>query len=248
MLEVSDSATLFMVSIRAAVLALFALSCAACAPLRPLLEPDHEALAQQLASESVELVQTTDEGDQHVYCSGTWIGVHEILTANHCVDDLALGDEVDISMQPDVSQTPDGEEAFFTHMAELKYVDPEHDLALLYVKPLLAHGVAEVGLERLAPGQAVYAEGAPAGMGWSFSTGVIAQIRYVGDGDKALWYVQATAPISPGSSGGGLFDSKGDLIGVTRAYVVRGQNLNLFVHRDHIVAFLINAHASKVQL
>jgi len=191
----------------------------------------------------------TAKPQQDVYCSGTWVSVHEILTANHCVDDVALGDEVDYAMQGDVSQTPDGDESFTTRPAALSYVDPAHDLALLFVKlPPMSHGVAEVGLERLSPGQAAYAEGAPAGLGWSFSEGVIAQIRYVGDGDQAFWFVQATTPISPGSSGGGLFDANGDLIGVTRMYVVKGQNLNFFVHRDHVVAFLINAHASRVTL
>lgn len=41
--------------------------------------------------------------------------------------------------------------------------------------------------------------------------------------------IQITAPISPGSSGEGLFDTDGNLIGITTAYVEGGQNLNLAV-------------------
>jgi len=39
-------------------------------------------------------------------------------------------------------------------------------------------------------------------------------------------YVQTTAPISPGSSGGGLFDARGNLIGVTTLALVGRERLN----------------------
>ena len=38
--------------------------------------------------------------------------------------------------------------------------------------------------------------------------------------------IQTTAAISPGSSGGGLFDSEGRLVGFTTLYIVGGQSLN----------------------
>ncbi len=217
-----------------------------CAPLHPLLEPNHEVLAAQLASETVELVQNLDDGDQHVYCSGTWVSMDEILTASHCVADLEPGDDAEYAVQAGVSQTPEGEEQFATHEASLESIDLTHDLALLraYMPPL-AHGVAMLGYEDLRAGQVAYAEGAPKGFGWTFSAGEISQIRYVGDGDSAFWFVQATTPISPGSSGCGLYDANGNLIGVARMYVRGAENLNFFVHRDHVVAFLLNAHAGR---
>lgn len=239
---------------RSTLVALLAVLGLGCAPLRPQLEPNHEILAAQLASETVELVQTIDDVPnpggfdlppiQHVYCSGTWVSANEILTAAHCVEDLFPGDDASYAVQAGVSQTPDGEEHFATHEAALEYVEPAHDLALLKAyAPPLSHGVAEIGLEDLRPGQVAYAEGAPLGLGWSFSAGTISQIRYVSDGDQAFWFVQATTEISPGSSGCGLYDAEGNLIGVARMYMKRGENLNFFVHRDHVVAFLLNAHA-----
>ena len=42
-------------------------------------------------------------------------------------------------------------------------------------------------------------------------------------------YIQVTAPISSGSSGGALISEKGELIGITAATVNNGQNLNLAV-------------------
>ena len=40
---------------------------------------------------------------------------------------------------------------------------------------------------------------------------------------------QTSAPISQGSSGGGLFDAQGHLLGITTFYFKAGQNLNFAV-------------------
>jgi S1-C subfamily serine protease len=39
-------------------------------------------------------------------------------------------------------------------------------------------------------------------------------------------YIQTTAPISPGSSGGGLLDARGNLIGITTAVLVGKKQIN----------------------
>ena len=39
-------------------------------------------------------------------------------------------------------------------------------------------------------------------------------------------YVQTSAPISPGSSGGGLFDARGNLVGITTLVFVGKEHLN----------------------
>jgi S1-C subfamily serine protease len=42
-------------------------------------------------------------------------------------------------------------------------------------------------------------------------------------------YIQVTTPVSEGSSGGGLFDDRGNLIGVTTFTVRDSQNLNFAI-------------------
>jgi hypothetical protein len=42
-------------------------------------------------------------------------------------------------------------------------------------------------------------------------------------------YVQTSAPISPGSSGGGLFDERGNLLGITSFKIDDAENLNFAI-------------------
>ena len=46
--------------------------------------------------------------------------------------------------------------------------------------------------------------------------------------------IQTSAPVSPGSSGGGLFDTSGRLIGVVTFQHKYGQNLNFAVPADWV--------------
>lgn len=73
----------------------------------------------------------------------------------------------------------------------------------------------------LKVGAPVYAVGAPRGLELTLSNGIVAQLR---GGPPPL--IQTTAAISPGSSGGGLFDGEGHLVGLTTLYIEGGQSLN----------------------
>lgn len=109
--------------------------------------------------------------------------------------------------------------------ATVLYADIERDLCLL-ISPEIQVPVARIGAAaKLKVGSQVYAIGAPQGLELSLSDGLVSQLR----GDKAEPLIQTTAPISPGSSGGGLFDVEGRLVGITTLYSKEGQNLNFAV-------------------
>ena len=74
-------------------------------------------------------------------------------------------------------------------------------------------------------GDRVVAIGNPRGLEGTVSEGIISSLRPTED----FKILQITAPISPGSSGGPLFDAEGRVIGVTTATIVGGQNLNFAV-------------------
>ncbi|MGH8664386.1 MAG: S1C family serine protease [Burkholderiales bacterium] len=114
--------------------------------------------------------------------------------------------------------------------ARLAHADPARDLCVLEVAGLDAPP-AVVGTTRgLKVGQPVYAVGAPRGLELTLSSGIISSLRrnLLGKDfpDDSVPIIQTDAAISGGSSGGGLFDGDGRLIGITSFGVRDGQNLN----------------------
>lgn len=75
-------------------------------------------------------------------------------------------------------------------------------------------------------GEKIYTIGSPMGLSNTISEGIISNPnRMVNETN----YMQISAPISHGSSGGALINEKGQAIGVTTAGYVEGQNLNFAV-------------------
>jgi hypothetical protein len=108
--------------------------------------------------------------------------------------------------------------------------DEAHDLCRLSVPGLSAPAVTVGRVASLRVGQKVYAIGSPQGLDLSLSDGMVSSLREGPDGT----FVQTTAPISPGSSGGGLFDETGTLVGIVTFQMRAGQNLNFAVPADWI--------------
>ncbi len=111
--------------------------------------------------------------------------------------------------------------------AVVELQDPERDLCQLKVAGFEAPAVEMAGTDSLRVGARVYAIGSPQGFEMTLSDGLISALRR--DDSGALVYIQTTAPISPGSSGGGLFDAQGRLIGITSKGGRDAQNLNFAV-------------------
>jgi serine protease Do len=111
--------------------------------------------------------------------------------------------------------------------ARLQYADVARDMCQLKVRNLAAPAVELANSDALAVGQRVYALGNPQGLELTLSDGLVSGLRK--DRDSKLVLIQTTAPISPGSSGGGLFDEEGRLIGLTTLLVKEAQNLNFAV-------------------
>ena len=111
-----------------------------------------------------------------------------------------------------------------SHDATLEAPDPERDLCQLRVADFAAPAVAIAEIGSLRIGARVYAIGNPRKFEATISDGLLSGLRRSDTG--ALEAIQTTAPISAGSSGGGLFDAQGRLIGITTSMVRDAQNLN----------------------
>jgi hypothetical protein len=110
--------------------------------------------------------------------------------------------------------------------ATLELWDTTRDLCQLKANGMKAAAVPLADNGKVVVGQPVYALGTPAGMELTMSTGIVSGLRH--DDTQRLTAIQTSAAISEGSSGGGLFDDQGRLLGITTAFVGgNAQNLNL---------------------
>lgn len=110
---------------------------------------------------------------------------------------------------------------------------PDHDVALLRIEgeelPTLPLG-GEVSV-----GDRVVAIGHPLGLSDTVSDGLISAVRQI---DESLEVLQISAPIAPGSSGGPLFNERGEVVGIATAILRGGQNLNFGVPIAYLVSLM----------
>lgn len=176
----------------------------------PALEPDQ--LFQKVSPSVVTVVSLHDaEGKSFGFGSGVVIAPQTVITNCHV---LQKGKSILVKAGKEVSP------------AKLMHPDVKRDLCQLSVPEITAPAVEIGSVSRLRVGQRVYAIGNPRQLDLTLSDGIISGLRDIEDGAPLI---QTTAPISPGSSGGGLFDSDGRLIGITTWQRRDSQNLN-FAH------------------
>jgi len=90
-------------------------------------------------------------------------------------------------------------------------VQPGEDLAIVHIAERFPALHAAIGRPQL--GDTVMAVGSPLGLGGSVSLGVISGFRSVEGAD----YIQFSAAISPGNSGGPVLDRRGSVVAVAAA-------------------------------
>ncbi len=162
-------------------------------------------------SGSVVIVVALDIREQQTaQGSGVVVGRNDVITNCHIVSDA---EEVAVRQAADTRRRET-----YRLKAELVARNEERDLCLLFVEELSEPPAAPPALlgsaQAVSVGEDVYAIGAPRGMELSLSRGIVSQLR--GDyGKRAAPLIQTDAAISPGSSGGGLFNGQGELIGIT---------------------------------
>ena len=108
---------------------------------------------------------------------------------------------------------------------------PLNDLALLEVKAVRGK-VLNLKSSKPNVGAEVVAIGAPKGLEFSLSRGVVSSLR---ENDEIL---QIDAPINPGNSGGPVIDRTGCVVGVVTFKLEDSEGLNFAVAASRIAAFL----------
>ena len=106
--------------------------------------------------------------------------------------------------------------------------DETLDIALLQFPDGVKYDSLKMSTDELKRGQPVVAIGSPKGLQGTVSDGIISGFQKIPDYED-LRLIQINAAISPGSSGGALFDDNGKVIGITSSGLEEGQNLNFAV-------------------
>ena len=119
--------------------------------------------------------------------------------------------------------------------ARLALWDVQRDLCQLQAAGLPAPFVTLGSAAQAVVGQPAYAIGHPRGLDLTMSAGLVSSLRRNAAGQLVL--LQTSAAISGGSSGGGLFNEAGELLGLTTIASVTGdaQNLNFAIPADWIL-------------
>lgn len=108
-----------------------------------------------------------------------------------------------------------------TEVAGVVAFDQSHDVAVLKLASQPSTFLHMGDSDSIKVGQKVVAIGSPLGFQNTVSEGIVSGLRN--------GIIQMSNAISPGSSGGAVFDRYGNVIGISVATVTAGQNLNFAV-------------------
>ena len=141
------------------------------------------------------------------------------------------------------------------YMASVIATNKKQDLAIIKVSGL-PKSIKPVNLgsdDQIEVGDNVYAIGHPISYPWTFSSGMVSQVRenFEWDYDDTFTHtanvIQMQTPISTGNSGGPLFSSEGKVVGVNTLGETKGQNINFAVAVDQVKQFIKdNPYVAKV--
>ena len=169
-------------------------------------------------------------------------GKLKIITNWHVIDGA---DSLSVWIEPD----KEVDENFLitkvdSYSAKLIKVNKTKDLAMLEVEelPIKIEPVTYGKFSKKLIGKNAYAIGHPKGHLWTFTQGMISQVRpnykwpYKGSRHQAD-VIQIQVPINPGNSGGPLFNENKELIGVN-TFTSDGENLNFAIAISDVVKFI----------
>ena len=108
------------------------------------------------------------------------------------------------------------------NIIEIIKADPKLDLLVAKTSLKKTEFIPLSDTATMSVGEDIVVIGNPAGLEGTVSKGIISGVRNL----EGFKFIQITAPISPGSSGGPVFNMSGKVIGIATAYIDSGQNLN----------------------
>lgn len=226
------------------------------APVKPISAQEQTAtLINHINASTVALVTMKDN---HIkpFCTGVWVDDNIIITASHCVqaaydavnpvennssssasedeeEDINLvGTRVYYIIQGEVDQV--GLSPFALHASDAILADKDRDIAVLYArgKAIPPHEIATLATKMPMVGETVHIVGHVQGFYWTYIKGTLSSYRPELPHRQGS-FIQISAPVYFGNSGGGAFTDQGELIGIA-SFIVKAPNTSMFIHLDTI--------------
>jgi Trypsin-like peptidase domain len=195
---------------------------------------DIPAIAKAAKGAIVSIIMSDRDGKPIAQGTGFVVSKDGVILTNYHV--IAEGSSAIVKL-------PDG--AFYVVEGVLAS-DKARDVAVIKAHGENFRTLTLGNSDRIQVGEEVVAIGNPLSLDSTVSNGIISGIRTIED--KGGKFLQITAPISPGSSGGALFNMAGEVIGITTMYRMGGENLNFAIPVNETKRLLLNQSAKLQEL
>jgi V8-like Glu-specific endopeptidase len=189
---------------------------------------DIPAIARAANGAIVSIVMSDKDGKPIAQGSGFLVSKDGLVLTNYHV--IAEGSSAIVKL-------PDG--AFYV-VDGVVASDKARDVAVIKTHGTNFRTLTLGNSDGLQVGQEVVAIGNPLSLESTVSNGIVSGIRTIKEGK----FLQITAPISHGSSGGPLFNMVGEVVGITAAIIESGENLNFAIPINEAKRLLLNKSTS----
>lgn len=207
----------FLILICALTLFSVAIASAEAAGVKPF-STDYEAINE--AAQSMFLVEVYDRNDTLIKTGSGFIAFdeHYFVTNHHVIEDAQYLIVVD----------DNGKEYKVT---DLLVADEEKDIAILSFDEAANYRPLPLCADdNLLRGQPIVAIGSPKGVRNTVTTGNISNLI----DDNGTHIIQFTAAASPGSSGGAIFNDRGEVIGLMFSKRTDAENMNYAIFIEEV--------------
>ena len=171
---------------------------------------------EEVSKATVEITSNFDNGDIALG-SGFFIDKGTIVTNYHVVG----------GAKKIVVQTLNGNKYVVN---EVLGYDKAMDIAVLKIDAV-KNEILTINDEGVTVGEKIYILGSPLGLTGTFADGIVSSASRI---DENVNYIQVTAPMSPGNSGGPLINRYGEVMGINTWQYTDGQNLNFSINIDEL--------------
>lgn len=185
------------------------------------------------------------------FCAGFFIDDRHLVSAAHCFQrnitvELLPGYVVTV---PTIDELV-GEDVFFVQFREIRWMgavtgsptpgritqwDRDNDIVIIEPTESDFHPMGFLPLADDVPaiGSSIYHIGHPLGVGWTFLDGIVSNlIREDRQDSRLVNLIQVSAALSPGSSGGSIINSRGEVVGLANAIIGQGTTAHIGLCRS----------------